>query len=201
MVKTRFKTKKKSLQADFEQAILGKRPTLTLGIKKKSVVQIDENKNFGLIVSLGNKNDLPEVKLEDIKPNFPLKRRQKFKPIISNGNESALLSKHLSTEPKSTPIIKIPRTKGKLEINIKIEQLPNWVETVKNGWKQLYLNVEGNIVRIKVRPKTWVRLLAADKDYEKWIASINGKMGQRIKNGFELIEPAIQIYQQQMDDE
>ncbi|HHB91780.1 MAG TPA: hypothetical protein ENK59_01030 [Thioploca sp.] len=90
--------------------------------------------------------------------------------------------------------IKMPKTQGKLEVNIKITQLPNFVENIKNGWRRVYVNADGYLVQIKIRPKAWNKLLQANEEYSDWIATITGKIGARIKNGFELLEPAIQVY-------
>ncbi|RKZ38877.1 MAG: fertility inhibition FinO-like protein [Gammaproteobacteria bacterium] len=89
----------------------------------------------------------------------------------------------------------MPKTLGKLEVNIKINELPNWVESIKNSRQQFYINADGQIVRMKVRNKTWQKLLQANEKYPEWVASITGKMGHHIKNGFELLEPAIQVYE------
>ncbi len=93
--------------------------------------------------------------------------------------------------------IKMPKTKGRLEVNIKITQLPNFVENIKNGWRRVYINANGCLVQIKIRPKAWNKLLQADAEYSMWIATITGKIGAKIKNGFELLEPAIQVYENQ----
>ncbi|NJO17566.1 MAG: fertility inhibition FinO-like protein [Thioploca sp.] len=92
----------------------------------------------------------------------------------------------------------MPKTKGKLEINIKINQLPTQSQTIKRGWQRFYINIEGQIVQMKVRPRTWNKLLKANEEYPAWVASITGKMGHRIKNGFELLEPSIQVYEKKV---
>jgi hypothetical protein len=46
-----------------------------------------------------------------------------------------------------------------------------------------------------VRPKTWKKLQNAGKEYSHWIANIRGQMGPRTKGGFELLTPAIQIFE------
>ena len=41
---------------------------------------------------------------------------------------------------------------GKLEVNIKINELPD-AKTVENGWQQFDLDCDGRMVTVKVKPK------------------------------------------------
>jgi hypothetical protein len=43
-------------------------------------------------------------------------------------------------------------TTGKLELTIKINEFPE-PQTIENGWKQFDLDCEGQLVRVKVKPK------------------------------------------------
>ncbi|WP_353571550.1 ProQ/FinO family protein [Candidatus Albibeggiatoa sp. nov. BB20] len=93
--------------------------------------------------------------------------------------------------PEGTPLISV-----RLEINLKITELPHDVKTSKNGWQEFFINADKYPVKVSIRPKTWNKLLKASTDYPYWIASITGRMGQKIKyGGFELQEPVIQIFQ------
>jgi hypothetical protein len=173
-------------------------PKLTLGLKTKmgsNQSQTTQKRNK-LILGLRKKTNSIQPQNEigiqtQEKPSsfvFGLNKKHEFIP--PEGEES----------PKDVPShkhsrIRMPKTVGKLEVNIKISELPNWVETVKHGWQQLYINADGQVVQMTVRPKTWQKLLKANKEYPLWVASITGKMGHRIKNGFELLEPAVQIHE------
>jgi hypothetical protein len=173
-------------------------PKLTLGLKTKmgsNQSQTTQKRNK-LILGLRKKTNSIQPQNEigiqtQEKPSsfvFGLNKKHEFIP--PEGEES----------PKDVPShkhsrIRMPKTVGKLEVNIKISELPNWVETVKHGWQQLYINADGQVVQMTVRPKTWQKLLKANKEYPLWVASITGKMGHRIKNGFKLLEPAVQIHE------
>jgi ProP effector len=89
-----------------------------------------------------------------------------------------------------------PPVSARLEVNLKITELPYDVRTTKNGWQEFYINADKYPVKVAIRPKTWNKLQKASTDYPYWIASITGKMGNKIKyGGFELQEPIIQIFQ------
>jgi hypothetical protein len=121
-------------------------------------------------------------------PSFGYRTQKKPRFISDSVEKPRILAPRQST-------IKIPKTQGKLEINIKISQLPNWVETVKRGWQRFCVNADGQIVQMLVRPRVWNKLQQANEEYPVWVANITGKMGPRIKDGFVLLEPAIQVYE------
>lgn len=104
------------------------------------------------------------------------------------------------TESATTTTVE-PLVTGKLDINIKITKLPEDVRTTKNDWQSFVLFGDGYKIKVTVRPKTWKRLQKAAKEFEFWVASITGKIGNRFKGGigykggFELAEPIIQIFQ------
>lgn len=83
---------------------------------------------------------------------------------------------------------------GKLELTIKINEFPN-AQTVENGWKQFDLNCDGQLVRVKVKPKVFKKLEQAHADYPIWVAAIAGKMGEPIEGGFMLDQPNIQVFE------
>jgi len=84
---------------------------------------------------------------------------------------------------------------AKLEINVKINALPTNIETVKNDWKMFNVEADGRIFRVKVRPRIWRKIEEADQEFPMWVASITGKLGPPIKGGFELLEPAVQVFE------
>ena len=85
-------------------------------------------------------------------------------------------------------------TAGKLEITIKINEFPE-PQTVENGWKQFDLDCEGQLVRVKVKPKVFKKLEEARDNYPMWVAAIAGKMGEAIEGGFILDQPNIQVFE------
>jgi hypothetical protein len=86
-------------------------------------------------------------------------------------------------------------TAGKLELTIKINEMPVDVKTVENGWKQFDLDCEGQIVRVKVKPKVFKKLEDAQTNFPMWVAAIAGKMGEPTEGGFVLDQPNIQVFE------
>jgi hypothetical protein len=186
-----------------------KKPKLTLGLRKKSQVDQPQLENGSQTT-----NERPKITVGYRKKNGGFSPNKE--ELQAAADRRTTLALEISTKPKllkpliilkpqriPTPnqsTIRMPNTKGKLEINIKIGELPNWVETLKRGWCRFCVNAEGQVVQMKVRPKTWNKLLKANEEYPGWVASITGKMGHRIKNGFELLEPAIQVYEKKASE-
>ncbi|WP_414572128.1 fertility inhibition FinO-like protein [Nostoc sp. CCY 9925] len=83
---------------------------------------------------------------------------------------------------------------GKLEVTIKIDELPQAV-TVENGWQQFEIDCGGRIISITVKPKIWKKLTDAASNYPQWVAAIAGKLGQQSDRGFVLDEPNIQVFE------
>jgi len=153
------------------------RAKLTLGLRKKPA-----------LVHPQFAGETPALIQRDSKPSVGYQARKRPEFIPNYIEKPRVLAPRQST-------IKIPKTPGKLEVNIKISELPNWVETIKRGWYRLCINADGQIVQMVVRPKVWNKLLQANEEYQMWVANITGKMGPRIKDGFVLLEPAIQVYE------
>jgi hypothetical protein len=86
-------------------------------------------------------------------------------------------------------------TQGKLEITIKINELPTDVTTNKHGWKEFKLDCGGRLVSIALRPRMWQKIEDASKQWPLWLAAITGGMGQQQGTGFILYEPAVQVFE------
>ena len=84
---------------------------------------------------------------------------------------------------------------GKLEVSIKINQLPEEVTTNKNGWKVFRLDCGGRPVEVALRPRMFTKLTEAAANWPMWVASITGTMGASIGQGFHLLEPAVQVFE------
>ena len=84
---------------------------------------------------------------------------------------------------------------GKLELNIKINELPTDVSVDKNGWKTFDLDCEGQIFSVTVKPKVFKKLEDAQANFPMWVAAIAGKMGEATETGFVLLEPNIQVFE------
>jgi len=90
---------------------------------------------------------------------------------------------------------------GKMEVCLKIHELPADSKTNRNGWEEFVIETEKYTIKTMVRPKTWKKLQNAGKEYSHWIANIRGQMGPRTKGGFELLTPAIQIFETKSKEE
>ncbi len=86
-------------------------------------------------------------------------------------------------------------TPGKLEVTIKINQLPTGVTTTPNGWKEFGLDCGGRTVTVALRPKLFSKLEAASTQYPEWVAALTGQMGPTTAGGFVLLEPNLQVFE------
>ncbi len=86
-------------------------------------------------------------------------------------------------------------TPGKLEVMIKINELPADVTTNKHGWKEFELDCGGRQVAVSLRPRMWSKIEEAAKNWPLWLAAISGGMGQSVGTGFVLSEPAVQVFE------
>lgn len=86
-------------------------------------------------------------------------------------------------------------TPGKMELTIKINEMPADVRTVENGWREFDLDCDGQLVRVKVKSKVFRKLEEAQTNYPMWVAAIAGKMGEPMQGGFVLDQPNIQVFE------
>lgn len=85
---------------------------------------------------------------------------------------------------------------GKLEVTIKINQLPSEVATTKNGWKEFQIDFGGRSAVVAMRPRLWTRIETAAQTFPHWIAVITGQMGEDVSKGcFRLLEPNVQVFE------
>jgi hypothetical protein len=88
--------------------------------------------------------------------------------------------------------------RGEIQIRIKISELPKETRTVKFGWQEFFVNAEGQRIVLKVRPRIWRKMQEVNEQFPEWVGSITGKMGHRIKDGFALLKPAVQVYERKV---
>jgi hypothetical protein len=84
---------------------------------------------------------------------------------------------------------------GKMDITIKINELPTEVITDKHGWKKFTIDCAGRPVQIALRPRMWTKIEEASRNWPLWLAAITGQMGQSEGKGFHLTEPAVQVFE------
>ena len=198
-----LKRKPEESQIHPEEEAIEKQSKLALGVRKKREWKpleedtANDKPNQLLTLGLKKKTDVIFQKTVENRPSIQAINRPRSAFGLRKRLGIRTDTERVRAHGKQ-PVIKIPKTKGKLEINIKINQLPTQSQTIKRGWQRFYINIEGQIVQMKVRPRTWNKLLKANEEYPTWVASITGKMGHRIKNGFELLEPSIQVYEKKV---
>ena len=182
-----------------------KRPKLILGLKKKTGDNQPQTIEGRSRLTLGLKNKAVVTPKHDLEPKKdvgttqstpqPTQTTPKFDYALNTKRAPVLQELSSGMEDKKRSAIKMPHTTGRLEVGIKINALPNWVETIKHDWKRFCVNAEGQIVQMTVRPGVWNKLIKANEEYAMWMAFITGKMGIRIRDGFILLEPSIQIHE------
>jgi len=86
-------------------------------------------------------------------------------------------------------------TTGKLELTIKITELPQNVSTVEHNWKAFELDCDQRIITVTVKPKVWKKLEDAQATFPLWVAAITGKMGAATAQGFVLEEVNVQVFE------
>jgi hypothetical protein len=87
-------------------------------------------------------------------------------------------------------------TEGKLEVTIKFNQFPTEITRDKNGWVSFAVDCgPGLVVQFHVRPKIFMKLEQAQKDWPQWVAAATGKIGERTAQGFFLLEPGVQVFE------
>ena len=74
-------------------------------------------------------------------------------------------------------------TNGKLEITIKISELPK-VKTIESGLQYFELDCNGQIFSVAVTPKIWRKLTDAHVNFPVWVAAIAGQLGAMTPNEF-----------------
>jgi ProP effector len=88
----------------------------------------------------------------------------------------------------------------RLEVMVKIYELPSNAKTVENEWKRFFVQTPHYRIQVTVRPKTWNKLQQAAKEYPAWVAQIKGQIGKKIPRGFILEQATLQIFRKKVAD-
>jgi len=84
---------------------------------------------------------------------------------------------------------------GKLEVIIKINELPPIVSKDKNGWITFEVDCDGRLLSATVKPKMFKKLEDAQANFPMWVAAISGKLGAATPQGFILDDANIQVFE------
>lgn len=200
-----------------------KRPTLTLSKKKRDPnapkVSVARNPNVSIGVVRRNvtehtaKTTVDESTHTNTNNHYETKQhRSQYgyhndRPHRQSHDQYGHQTGHkkpFNKKPRPTPT-RPAGVQGRMELTIKVNELPNNVLTVKNQWRQFDVQADDQVIRLRIRPKAWNKMAQANEQWESWVAAITGKMGNPIKNGFELLQPAVQVYEKKLkssqDDE
>ena len=89
-------------------------------------------------------------------------------------------------------------TSARIEVNVKFNELPKNPVEVKNNHIRFYVNtghLEMPVVQVTVRPGIWAKLVKASREFPMWVCSISGNLGLRIRRGFIIENPKVQIFE------
>lgn len=119
--------------------------------------------------------------------NTPLQTSAVSSPPATKKLPEPITSSDLATATQTT--------KGKMEVVVKLNQLPEDVKTVDKGWLEFVVDTGEALVIITVKPKAFATLEQAKLDYSDWVAAISGQMGEVTITGFRLESPAIKVFE------
>ncbi|MCC6134358.1 MAG: ProQ/FINO family protein [Candidatus Contendobacter sp.] len=86
---------------------------------------------------------------------------------------------------------------GKLDVTLKINELPQ-AKPASAQTMLFAVQADGRTVVVEVKNKMWNNLKAAAENYPQWVAAITGKMGEGVKGGFRLENPAVQVFEKKL---
>jgi len=86
---------------------------------------------------------------------------------------------------------------GRLEVVLKFGEMPTGVETDKNGWKSFEVECGGKVVKLRVRPKNWIKLEQAQKEWPQWVAAAGGLL-EVVEGGLTMPEANIQVFERKL---
>lgn len=81
-----------------------------------------------------------------------------------------------------------------LKIIVKIYDLPD-SKPVADGGREIQVEADGQIVTTTLGLKFWEKLLEGAKVWPSWVAKIEGRMGRLTREGFELLDPDLQVFE------
>ena len=80
---------------------------------------------------------------------------------------------------------------------LKFGEMPTGVETDKNGWKNFEVECGGRVVKLRVRPKNWLKLEQAQKEWPQWVAAAGGLL-EVVEGGLVMPEANIQVFERKL---
>jgi len=87
-------------------------------------------------------------------------------------------------------------TSGKLELTIKINQIPDNVKTIRDGGKEFEVDTGAYIITLTLTPKGFKKLEQAQENYLQWVAVIVGHVTESTDRGFCLKDCSVTLFPQ-----
>lgn len=84
-------------------------------------------------------------------------------------------------------------TPAKVQLTCKLNQVPAHRQLPDKKIEFFLSNASDLIFTVRMKPKQFKKLL--NHGYENWVAAITGDMGEATATGFELINPALQVFE------
>ncbi|HZS46072.1 MAG TPA: hypothetical protein VFC63_13285 [Blastocatellia bacterium] len=122
-----------------------------------------------------------------------MERKQSTPILVKRARD--FLDQSLAKERLASGAVTTP---ARLEIKLKITQLPLSPIEDENGWKQFTLKVECDFeIAVRIRPRIWTKLETAARSGTNWVGVISGSIGERTPKGFSLTGVGVQIYEKE----
>lgn len=83
---------------------------------------------------------------------------------------------------------------GKLELTVKMSEFPANAKTIKNGWKQFEVDMDGRKVTLTLKPEVFRKLEQAQIKDPQGVAKIVGQIGSKTDKGFVVKDCQVNIY-------
>ncbi|MCK6509684.1 hypothetical protein L6R29_06945 [Myxococcota bacterium] len=143
---------------------------------------------------MARKAKLYESKAQLYMPNQN-KAREKGIPQqpVAHAEKSASAAVNSFSPPSAEEVRRIA-VQGKMEINIKVNELPKAIDA-ENGHKRMFLLCDGAEVSVTLRPKLYNKFVKDTQAYPLWVANFRGTLGPRTERGFVLNNPGVTVFE------
>lgn len=121
-------------------------------------------------------------------PFKPPKKATRYQPRPKTTPETAVTPTPLTLEE-----IRDMATPAKVQLTCKLNQVPAHRQLPDKKIEFFLSNASDRIFTVRMKPKQFKKLL--NHGYENWVAAITGDLGEATATGFELVNPALQVFE------
>lgn len=137
---------------------------------------------------------LPPRLEDELRPKRAEKRHPDRAPEAPKTAAAAPVA--IPTAPAEKTAARPNAVPGRLELTIKINELPKVVRATPTGWKEFEVLLDdGRAVALSFRPKNFKKLEDAAAKFPSWVAAISGKLGPMTERGFALSDPNVMVFE------